>query len=80
MGLLTQGETMSDTNTGGPAFPLQDASTHQFHGISIRDYFAAKAMQALINGIEPGKEHQTVIIPSVAYQMADAMIKARDAK
>jgi hypothetical protein len=67
---------MSEIKTGGPAFPFSDVMP----GMSLRDYFAAKAMQALIRGIEPGKEHQTALIPSVAYAMADAMIKAREAK
>ena len=45
---------MSDKiNDGGPAFPngLCDSSSGAFHlvdGMSLRDYFAAKAMQALV--------------------------------
>lgn len=48
--------------------------------INLRDYFAAKAMQALITvyvntGNEtPGKEY----ITSWAYEYADGMIKERD--
>jgi hypothetical protein len=46
---------MSDTkNTGGPAFPTSpdnfgstDASVHG--GMTLRDYFAAKAMQAMLH-------------------------------
>jgi len=32
-----------DKNTGGPAFPCECSA-----GMTLRDYFAAKAMQALI--------------------------------
>jgi hypothetical protein len=43
---------MSNTNTGGPAFPLhnhgpQSLGLH-FTGMTLRDYFAAKAMQGLM--------------------------------
>ena len=50
------------------------------HAISmtLRDYFAAKAMQGLLIGIESGKEHQAALIPKIAYDMADAMLKARE--
>jgi hypothetical protein len=47
--------------------------------MTLRDYFAAKAMQGLIGGIESGKEHQIALVPSTAYQMADAMLRAREA-
>ena len=69
---------MSDTNTGGPAFPSQREHTTK-EGMTLRDYFAAKAMQGLIGGIESGKEHQIALVPSTAYQMADAMLRAREA-
>ncbi len=46
-------------------------------GMTLRDYFAAKAMQALISSIENGKEHQVALIPKTAYDMADVMLKAR---
>jgi hypothetical protein len=43
------------------------------YGISIRDYFAARAMQALIDNDGLFSE-----IPTQAYELADAMLKARD--
>ncbi len=72
---------MSNTNTGGPAFPapITKPLENYYPGISVRDYFAAKAMQGLLAGIESGKEHQVVFIPATAYAMADEMLKARDA-
>ena len=62
-------------NTGGPAFPTQVAS---YEGMTLRDYFAAKAMQGLLIGVESGKEHQAALIPKIAYDMADVMLKARE--
>ena len=78
---------MSDKNQ--PAFPVQDASTWQAHGLSIRDYFAAKAMQGILSDSNAVDEEtgNKITIPddaeSVAvasYEMADAMIRAREAK
>lgn len=47
----------------------------------LRDYFAAKAMQAMIGAkysIPDGAEYYAEeIITSAAYSMADAMLKAR---
>lgn len=43
-------------------------------GMTLRDYFAAKAMQALIDNDGLFSE-----IPTQAYEMADAMMKAREA-
>lgn len=61
-------------NTGGPAFPA-----HHFdladgeHGMTLRDYFAAKAMQALIEKYD----ESPVEISLEAYEFADAMLKQR---
>ena len=67
---------MSDAKTGGPAFPQQvlyagDGSTW-FDGVTLRDYFAAKAMHGLMDAAMPMPE-----IAKAAYDMADAMLKAR---
>jgi len=43
-------------------------------GMTLRDYFAAKAMQALIDNDGLFSE-----IPTQAYAIADAMLKAREA-
>lgn len=45
-------------------------------GMTLRDYFAAKAMQGLVTRI--GK-HDADLIAHDAYAMADTMIKARSA-
>jgi hypothetical protein len=44
-------------------------------GMTLRDYFAAKAMQALLGYEESTLENDA----EVAYAMADAMLKAREA-
>jgi hypothetical protein len=56
-----------------PAFPVISGSWHR-PGISIRDYFAAKAMQAMIQRNTGSAE----CWPESAYEMADAMLKARE--
>ena len=71
---------MSNTNTGGPAFPslpivkeFDGKRLAMTEGISMRDYFAAKAMQALVD------RHYFDVTAKQAYMMADAMLKAREA-
>jgi hypothetical protein len=74
---------MSDTNTGGPAFPFeyfdeQLQRARVMHGMTLRDYFAAKAMQAILSdGSWHGHTCKTAALES--YEMADAMLKAREA-
>ena len=65
---------MSTIDNGGPAFPstITDDSLH-VGGMSLRDYFAAKAMQGLIAGGSTDR-HQ---IAQAAYSVSDAMINER---
>ena len=62
---------MNQTNTGGPAFPTRD-NDNGYYGMTLRDYFAAKAMQELV-GVFTAKEGA-----EKAYEWADAMLKARE--
>lgn len=64
-------------NTGGPAFPTERA-TDWLEGMSLRDYFAAKALPALINA--EGENFTIQQIVEDAYSYADAMIAAREVK
>ena len=83
---------MNVINNGGPAFPagsvrksrrapgddwVETNRVQPLHGgLSIRDYFAAKAMQALVS------DHRRINrddIAWAAYDMADAMLRAREA-
>jgi hypothetical protein len=68
---------------GGPAFAavayegIGGAWTEQI-GMSLRDYFAAKAMQGLI--ADPDRADQSrEECARLSYLMADAMLKAREA-
>jgi hypothetical protein len=70
---------MNNTNTGGPAFP--DGSTNEWGnayngGMTLRDYFAAKALQGMLaeNG---GGALANDKLADYAYNIADEMLKAR---
>ena len=67
---------MNEINTGGPAFPCPTISIGQHQGMTLRDYFAAKAMQGLIaSGSTNAQE-----IGQASFIVADAMLKARETK
>ena len=66
-------------NDGGPAFPGLHPSKdcrYQDVGMTLRDYFAAAVLQG--NLIEPTANNDDVA--KWAYSLADAMIRAREAK
>jgi hypothetical protein len=73
---------MSEIKTGGPAFPIH-WQTHE-NGMTMRDYFAAKAMHAALMTVKPQKgntmDDVVTHAATTAYLVADAMLKARDAK
>jgi hypothetical protein len=50
------------------------ASAHQ-SGMDLRDYFAAKAMQAMLVNRNEASYLQSM--PKICYQWADAMMEAR---
>ena len=68
------------------AFPISGSQYRHTEGMTLRDYFAAKAMQGMVSspellrvvtaaeflGNEPAERCSTV-----AYRWADAMLKAR---
>lgn len=68
---------------GGPAFPTKvyDVEREQLireEGMTLRDYFAAKAMQgAFTSPIQPTQSEKEYIAGH-CYAMADAMLRARD--
>lgn len=79
---------MSKQQNGGPAFPQSGVCTPEIEswdsndfggrGLSMRDYFAAKAMQGICT--HPDTWGLTMPqIASRAYDMADAMLRAREA-
>ena len=70
---------------GDPAFPtglITDPRNGQViggsNGMTLRDYFAAKAMQGLLAGLlANGMDVEFQSIAINAYHQADAMLKAR---
>ena len=81
---------MRDMRHGGPAFPMREerhepitaditaVTPGEWPGMSLRDYFAAKAMQAMVSTVPvEGQEIQCNPIAEDAYKMADAMLRAR---
>ena len=71
-----------------PAFPIfpDTGGGHAaaFQGMSLRDYFAAKAMQVLmtetdgINDDKPGSPRwQSSEVAELAYEQADAMLQEK---
>ena len=71
-----------NNNTGGAAFPhhIEHPNGHwpviTHAGMTLRDYFAAKAMEGLLSG--ELKNTNTGVIAHDCYAMADAMLKARE--
>jgi hypothetical protein len=70
-------------STNGPAFPSHGSMGEVAQeGMTLRDYFAAKAMQGLFScpdWLDGAGEEVDVpnCMASAAYAMADAMLKAR---
>jgi hypothetical protein len=71
---------------GGPAFPVERqavAEQYGHMGMTLRDYFAAKALPVAWHAYDQGytgdPECVELSIAHHAYQIADAMLKARDA-
>jgi len=60
-----------------PAFPFTKTHDWQEHndGMSLRDYFAAKALSGLLCGND---DPIVVRCAQLAYEVADAMLKARE--
>ena len=58
-----------------PKTPFIELGTPQ-NGMTLRDYFAAKAMQGLLTAELVG-EYSNEHVAEIAYRIADAMIKAR---
>ena len=61
-----------------PAFPstFHNGWGEPEKGMTLRDYFAAQAMQGLLTAEIVG-EYSNEHVADIAYRIADAMIKAR---
>ena len=85
---------MTTKTDGGPAFPLLNIKIgyhadirQEYYGMTLRDYFAAKAMQGIIGGATSWSQCKYKPVDGLsiiendarlAYQYADAMLKARE--
>ena len=78
---------MSKDNDGGPAFPVwelngQGQQETTGFGMTLRDYFAAKAMQATFTETHAsearGYNGWRDELAREAYRIADAMLAARE--
>jgi hypothetical protein len=73
-----------------PAFPTYERQQSQgvdtgldltCSGMTLRDYFAAKAMQGLVNdGLDGMRIEHIDHVAGIAYRIANAMMKAREAE
>lgn len=79
---------MKTDNKGGPSFPCEVIGFDEhgeyrlpWQGMDLRDYFAAKAMQATMQAwISTSQYPSTDMDVAVnAYAVADAMLEARSA-
>ena len=76
--------------TGGPAFPCHPEIIPQkerdFAGMTLRDYFAARAMTACYAeycahaNVQGYEKDWKMGVALDSYEMADAMLKAREVK
>jgi hypothetical protein len=66
---------MKQIETGGPAFPTENI-LHK--GMTLRDYFAAKAMP-WVAGDMPAQENFFERVADQSYKLADAMMERRNA-
>ncbi len=82
---------MSEKNNGGPAFPIGSTPEEWGNGMTLRDYFAAKAMQGELSASVCTDEKSDYGIPlNVSdekldrmtrhwFRIADSMLRARGA-
>jgi len=61
-----------------PAFPQPINPAEQGRGMTLRDYFAGRAMQGMLSE-NSGIRYPTDELVDFAYKVADAMMKAREA-
>ena len=65
-----------------PAFPLKEPLSSDQEGMTLRDYFAANAMQGMLSVMEVqvmiGRGITMENLAGASYEWADAMLKARE--
>lgn len=77
---------MSEKETGGSAYPLENAGTEFQRGMTLRDYFAGQAIAGLLQStdlkaLKPIADKNKITMVQafgvMAYNYADAMLEAR---
>ena len=69
---------MSKQNNGGSAFPCDSDSAYwERSGMSLRDYFAAKALQSSFGNPICTTQEEKDYLARHCYFMADTMLKER---
>ena len=73
---------MSTTDTGGPAFPSAHQTNWSNPGMTVLDYFAAKAMQGELaaQSVESGHYEDFGALASRSYKIAEAMLEQKKAR
>ena len=76
-------EVSAPINDGGSAFPSPPSQhSNGFYstgdGMTLRDYFAAAALKGMLT--DPNRKGLCQDYANDAYECADAMLKAREAK
>jgi hypothetical protein len=73
---------MSNTNTGGPAFPslpivqeFEGKRLTMTEGLTMRQYYAAKAMQALLSSADWREDMSFKDTAVAAFKQADEMLE-----
>ncbi len=68
-------------NDGGPAFPISETGLQGYNGMSLRDWFAGKALIGVESCYSDSSDWQSPAWCREAaihcYEMADAMLAAR---
>ena len=75
-------------NDGGPAFPHKRQircngeviDSEMEPGMTLRDYFAAAALQGLLGNPESNRNWDESDVAKFCYAQADEMLKAREVK
>ena len=70
------GESYQTTDLVGNTTSHQKGPRH--NGMSLRDYFAAKALSAIIMGNHGSEPSLGIYVAMDAYAVADAMLEARE--
>ena len=70
-------------NDGGPAYPMgyhPEGNSADHSGMTLRDYFAAAALQGLLGNPQSNSDWDESDVAKFCYDQANEMLKAREAK